>query len=93
MYATPRSGTVGGRDLRAAIAALLAWVVVSAVGPTISSDPVTPLDGSVKSFVIVGIGAAAALVALAALRIRRPARPQPQGAGLTGDLALGDRTS
>ena len=93
VIATPRSETVSRLDLRAAIAALLAWVAVSAVGPTISSDPVTPLDGSVKSLVIVGIGAAAALVAVAALRIRRPGHPRPQGTGLTGDLALGDRTS
>jgi hypothetical protein len=92
VVATPRA-TVEARDLRIAIAALAGWVVISILGPIISSDPVTPLDGSTASLVLIGVGAGAALVALATLRRGTPRAAARQGSTATAELALGERTS
>ncbi|MFI5122603.1 MAG: hypothetical protein ACHQJ5_06870 [Vicinamibacteria bacterium] len=92
VVATPRV-TVEARDLRIAIAALAGWVVISIIGPVISSDPVTPLDGSTASLVLIGVGAGAALVALARLRSGTPRAAARHGSTATAELALGERTS
>ena len=80
------------RDIRYALGALGAWVVVSIFGPGISSDPVTPLDGGGNSLVLIAIGTLAALAALAQLWFRRSRPEEAQGSPLSR-LALGDRTS
>ena len=90
--ATPRAATAHPRDSRYALGALGAWVVVSIIGPTISSDPVTPLDGGGNSFVLIAIGAVAALAALLQLWFRR-SRPEEATGSPLSRLALGDRTS
>jgi hypothetical protein len=66
--ATPRTRPVTARDARIAVGAILAWVLVSALGPSLSTDPVTPLDGSSHSFWVVGLGALAAGIAVAVMR-------------------------
>ena len=92
VLATPRTVTQHPRDARLALGALGAWVVVSIFGPSISSDPVTPLDGGANSFVLIAIGALAALAALAQLWFRRSRSEEATGSPLSR-LALGDRTS
>lgn len=74
--ATPQSRPVSARDARTAAWAIVGWVIVSAFGPSISTDPITPLDGSVRSFWLIGAGALLAAVAVAAMRFggRDPAR-------------------
>jgi hypothetical protein len=90
VLATPRVA-VDRLDLRLALASLAGWVVVSAFGPTLAKNPVTPIDGGSISFTVIGAGVLAALAAVAALRYRspsgRPVRPA------IGELALGERTS
>jgi hypothetical protein len=65
---TPRTRPVTARDARMAAGAIAAWVLVSALGPSLSTDPVTPLDGSSHSFWVIGLGALAAGVTVAAMR-------------------------
>jgi hypothetical protein len=74
--ATPRTRPVAARDVKIAGWAIAGWVVVSALGPSVSTDPVTPLDGSSRSFWLIGAGALLAAAAVAAMRFggRRPAR-------------------
>jgi hypothetical protein len=74
--ATPQARPVTGRDAKIAAWAIAAWVVISAFAPSISTDPVTPLDGSTRSFWLIGAGALLAAVAVAAMRFggRDPAR-------------------
>ncbi len=74
--ATPRALPVTARDARTAAWAVAAWVVLSALAPSLSVDPVTPLDGSGRSFWLIGIGALLAWAAVAAMRFggRDPAR-------------------
>lgn len=52
-----------------ALYALLAWSLVSIVGPTIAGDPVTPLGGS-ATLVLVAVASAASAATLLALRYR-----------------------
>lgn len=72
---TVRIGGVG-----AATCAVIAWCVVFVVGPTISGDPVTPLDHGSAALALAAAGAATSLITLAALRLRelRARRPGPQ---------------
>jgi hypothetical protein len=89
--ATPRRA-VERLDLRLALAALAGWLVVSAFGPTLAENPVTPIDGGSVSFLVIGVGLLASLAVLATLRYRSLERPEPGGPAI-GELALGDRTS
>jgi len=83
--ATPRARLA---DVRLAGAALVAWVVVFAFGPTLAGDPVTPLRDGTAAFTLVA-GAAVisgATIALLAYRERRDERsagplvaPEPTG--------------
>lgn len=73
-------------DLRPAVAAVLAWVVLSIVGPSIAADEATPLDGDPNAIYLVAFGAAASLLVLAALRLREP-EAQP---GSTGEPVVPD---
>jgi hypothetical protein len=91
--ATPRPATLARADVRAALLALGAWLLVSTFGPTLAHDPATPLDGSNSSFVLIGVGALAALAALAALRYRVSGPPAAEARPITGELALGERSS
>jgi hypothetical protein len=66
--ATPR---VRVGDLRPALAAVLAWDLVSVVGPTLAGDPVTPLDDDPAALTLVAIATAASLTTLLVLRYRQ----------------------
>ncbi len=65
--ATPRTA-IG--DLRPALAALGAWVVVSVLGPTVAGDDSTPLSGDPNQLYLVAASALLSLLALALLRAR-----------------------
>jgi hypothetical protein len=75
-----------GHDVRLALGALAAWAVLFAVGPTITNDPVTPLDGGETAFWVPGVALPLALAALAGLRYGpslREARTKPAYGDLT----------
>jgi hypothetical protein len=81
-------------DLRLALAALGGWAALFVLGPWITNDPVTVLDGGAGAMWLVLIAAALALCVLAALRYRGSG--QEPGASLPRDVvgpALGERTS
>jgi hypothetical protein len=88
--ATPRT-RLG--DIRPALAALVAWVVVATVGPTIAGEPVEPLDGSPSALIGVAIAAATASTVLIALRYRERRQDASRADPITGELALGERMS
>jgi hypothetical protein len=73
--ATPRTPVC---DLRPAVAAVIAWAALSAVGPTIVGNEVQPLDGDPHALWLVAIPAAIALVALTAIRLYQGPRASPQ---------------
>jgi hypothetical protein len=79
-------------DVRLAVGAIGLWLVVSAFGPTLAENPVTPIDGGSVSFLVIGVGLLASLAVLATLRYRSLERPERGGPAI-GELALGDRTS
>jgi hypothetical protein len=58
------------RDLRLAMGALLGWIVVSAIGPTIAGDPVTPLHHGSPAFALIAGSALASAGTLLILRSR-----------------------
>jgi hypothetical protein len=88
--ATPRAA-IAARDLRAAVAALVAWTIVAVLGPSVSTDPVTPLSDPTALW-LVGGGAVASAAALALLR-RHNRRERPEPVAVRGDLAFGDQSS
>jgi hypothetical protein len=57
-------------DIRPALTALLAWAIVSVVGPTVAGDPVTPLDDGSSALALVTLAAGASLGTLLVLRYR-----------------------
>ncbi|CAN5564256.1 hypothetical protein BH20ACT15_BH20ACT15_04560 [soil metagenome] len=57
-------------DLRPAVAALAAWALLSAVGPSLTQSPVRPLDGDPNALVLIAIGAGCSLLALGAIGLR-----------------------
>ena len=66
--ATPRFQT---EDMRPAVAALLAWAVVSVVGPSVAGDPIVPLDEEGRAaLTLVALALAASATALLVLRYR-----------------------
>ena len=66
--ATPRFQT---DDMRPAVAALLAWAVVSVVGPSVAGDPIVPLDEEGRAaLTLVALALAASATALLVLRYR-----------------------
>jgi hypothetical protein len=80
-------------DVRPAVAAVLAWTVVAAVGPSIAGDAAAPLGGDPAALALFGAGALLALVTLVALRVRE-ADAQSAREGLArAALALGERGS
>jgi hypothetical protein len=88
--ATPRAA-IAARDLRAAVAALVAWTIVAVLGPSVSTDPVTPLSDPTALWLVAG-GAVASAAALALLG-RRNRRQRPEPVAVRGDLAFGDQSS
>ena len=75
---------------RFTLGAVALWAVVSAVGPTVSGDPSTPLSHGETSLEIIGVGAGAAVLTLALLRYRgRRLAPAP-GAGAPVPVAIGE---
>jgi hypothetical protein len=78
-------------DLRLAAAALVGWAALFVLGPQITNDPVTVIDGGAGALWLVLISIVLAAAAVAALRYRRPG-PEPD-APLRRDLALGEPTS
>ena len=78
-------------DLRLALAALGGWAALFVIGPTITSDPVTPLDGGGDALWLALAAILLALAAVAVLRYRGSASdPGPE---LPAKLALGERSS
>lgn len=57
-------------SIRPALAVLAGWALISAVGPTVAGDVVTPLDGGPEALILVGGAAAASAAALLVLRQR-----------------------
>jgi hypothetical protein len=78
--ATPR---VRLGDTRTAIHALLAWAAVSAVGPSVAGDPVTPLEGGPAALTLIALGLVTSLGTLLVLRYRE-LRTDRAAAGLVG---------
>jgi 4-amino-4-deoxy-L-arabinose transferase-like glycosyltransferase len=88
--ATPRT-PLG--NVRPALTAILGWVVIAIVGPTLTGDPVTPLSGGSESIQLIALAAAGSALTLLVLshRERRAERaaarlPRPEP-------ALGERAS
>jgi hypothetical protein len=74
--ATPR---VRLGDVRPAVAAVIGWVGIAVVGPTVAGDPITPLDGGPAALTLVAICAALSVGTLFALRYReRGSEPAPE---------------
>jgi Na+/melibiose symporter-like transporter len=65
--ATPRARLA---DARLAGAALAAWVVVFAFGPTLAGDPVTPLHDGTAALALVATAAAISGATIGVLRYR-----------------------
>jgi hypothetical protein len=74
--ATPRIA-IGG--LAAALYALLAWSLVSIVGPTVAGDPTTPLSHGSAALALVAAGVVASLATLITLRWRDRRADRPAG--------------
>jgi hypothetical protein len=93
--ATPRARPVAASDAKLAAGSIAAWVVVSALGPSLSIDPVTPLDGSGRSFWLIGLGALLAAIAVARMRTGgdQPAEERPGRPAVGGALALDEPSS
>jgi hypothetical protein len=90
--ATPRT-PLG--NLRPALTATLAWVVVAVAGPTLAEDPVTPLSGGWESVQLIALAAATSAATLLLLGYRER-RSEEAGRGLPGPepaLAPGERIS
>lgn len=90
--ATPAATERHPRDTALALGGLAAWVACSTLGPSLTYDEVTPLGSGWRSFIVVGIGLVAALLAVAQLSLRRR-RSEPAPSGVGSRLALGDRSS
>jgi hypothetical protein len=88
--ATPRTAVLD-RDLKLAVGALAGWAAVAVLGPSVSADPMTPLEDPTALWLVAG-GAAASAAALALLR-RRRGRESPEPVAVRGDLAFGDQSS
>ena len=91
--ATPDS-TVG--DLRPAVAAVLAWVPIAILGPTVAGDEATPIEGDPNLIYLIATGAAISLLALLWLRRRRSATApagQPAAAEPSSEPALAESSS
>jgi hypothetical protein len=71
-------------DRRPAVAAVLAWVPVAILGPTVAGDQVKPLDGDPNLIYLIAAGALISLLVLFALRPRaagaQPERGKPRAA-------------
>jgi hypothetical protein len=93
--ATPRARPVTASDAKLAWRSIAAWVVISAVGPSLSIDPVTPLNGSWRSFWLIGLGAVLALIAVARMRSGgdQPAEERPGRPAVGGALVLDEPSS
>lgn len=101
LRATPRS-TV--RDLRPALAAVIAWAAIAAAGPTIAGNEARPLGSDPGALWLIGAGTLTALAVLALIALRRGAQPEfpaeparGLAAGAEEDMAsepaLGESTS
>jgi hypothetical protein len=76
VVATPRT-RIG--DIRPALKAVLAWVIVATVGPTLAGDPVTPLNGGGQALSLIAFAACLAMATLLSLRYwerRREREPE-----------------
>ena len=80
-------------DLRPAIAALGAWVVVATLGPWIAGDDVTALRGDTGALGLTGACAALALAVLGVLWLRRRQSQPSPGASRGREAALADSIS
>jgi hypothetical protein len=87
--ATPSVRLTGTRT---AIRVLLVWAAVSAVGPYVAGDPVTPLDEGPAALTLIAAGVAASLATLLTLRYRE-LRTDRVAASLVrpGSSPLGER--
>jgi hypothetical protein len=80
-------------DMRLAVASLGGWAALFVLGPVITNDPVTVLDGGAGALWLVLVAAVLALAAVAALRYRGsgPERDPPLPRELAGPV--GEPTS
>ena len=67
--------------VRPALALLAGWALVSAVGPTLVGDPVTPLDGGTEALILVGGAAGVSALVLLILRRRELSAQREPGSG------------
>ena len=56
--------------MRPAVAAVIGWVAIAVVGPTVAGDPITPLDGGPAALTLIAFSAALSMGTLLALRYR-----------------------
>jgi hypothetical protein len=87
--ATPRARLT---DMRMALRVLLVWAAVSAIGPSVAGDPVTPLDAGPAALTLIAAGVVASLATLLILRYRE-LRTDRVAASLvrSGSSPLGER--
>ena len=86
VVATPRP-MLG--DVRPALAAVAAWAALSAVGPSLAGDPVTPLGEGRDALTLVAFAAAASAATLLALRYRERRAATTPGSALAPTPAGG----
>ena len=89
VLATPRT-SVG--DIRPALAALLGWMIVAIVGPTIAGDEITPLNQGQETVVLIVLALAVSVATLLALSYRER-RSAPSGSLPGPEPALRGRIS
>jgi hypothetical protein len=76
VVATPRT-RIG--DIRTALKAVLVWAIVATIGPTLTGDPVTPLNGGGQALSLIAFAACLAMATLLSLRYwerRREREPE-----------------
>jgi hypothetical protein len=88
--ATPR-GRIA--DVRPAVAALLGWAVLSAVGPSVAGDPNAPLGDGRAALTLVALAVAASATALTVLGYRERRAERATERPIAPRAAVGERIS
>lgn len=96
-FAVRATPATRAEDLRIALAALVAWVAIAVVGPTIVGDLVTPLEGDPNALTMIVVFGCASLIAIAALgllgRAAQPGSPGAAEPSVGAKPALGEPSS
>jgi len=87
--ATPR-GRIG--EVRAAFGALLGWMLIAIVGPTVAGDPITPIDGGPQTVQLIAFAVLVSAATLLTLSYRER-RSAPSGSLPGPEPALRGRIS